>query len=205
MAERRNAYQETLHQDPLFRFDDRDGDTLLGELILHIAKRSERDPHFNTGKLHKILWWSDFLSYAEFGDPITGAEYQKLAHGPAPKGIQEIHDKLNENDDIEVLDQLTPQHGPRIKATRRPNYDLFMARHIGLVDEIIDKFAGCTVEAVSEASHGKAWQTASEYGSIPYQAIFLSDEPINDYDIARSQELSEEFNWMGRYHERGVA
>ena len=205
MVERRSAEHETLLPQPKFRFDDRDGDTLLSELILHIAARSQRDPHFDTVKLNKILWWSDFLSYAEFGDPITGVEYQKLARGPAPKRIRDIRDKLNEDNDIQVLVRPLSLGGTRIKAARRANYDLFEARHIGLVDEIIDKFADNTAEDVSEASHGKAWETASENGSIPYQAIFLSDEPISDYDRARSQELAGKFNWRGIDHERGVA
>lgn len=204
MVKERNAEHGTLPPRLTFSFDDREGDTLLGELILHIAARSERDPHFNTVKLDKLLWWSDFLSYAEFGDPITGVEYQKLPRGPAPKKIEEIRDRLNDNDDIEFLLQPQSLGERRFKASRRANYDLFKARHIGLVDEIIDRFADFTAEQLSEASHGKAWETASENDSIPYQAIFLSDEPINEYDITRSRELAEKFNWKGIAHERGA-
>ena len=47
------------------------------ELVLYIASRCERDPTFGAVKLNKELFFSDFWAYAEFGEPITGAEYIK--------------------------------------------------------------------------------------------------------------------------------
>ena len=39
---------------------------------------------------------------------------------------------------------------------------------------------------VSHLSHGKAWEVANDGQSIPYEAVFLSDDPIDAFDVARS-------------------
>lgn len=50
-------------------------DEKLKELILYITIRSEGDRHFDSDKLKKLLFFSDFLAYLYFGEPITGHEY----------------------------------------------------------------------------------------------------------------------------------
>ena len=59
----------------------------LRELILLIARSSERDEHFGATKLNKILFYSDFWAYRKLGRSITGEVYRKLEHGPAPKRL----------------------------------------------------------------------------------------------------------------------
>ena len=57
----------------------------LRGLILHICIRSEDDEAFGAVKLNKLLFFSDFLAFVRLGKAITGQEYQKLDHGPAPR------------------------------------------------------------------------------------------------------------------------
>ena len=89
-----NATDGTERNLGTFKFDDLDGEKRLAELMLHIAHRCEDDPGFGATKLNKILWWSDFLSYARNGEPITGVEYQRLGNGPAPKRLVPIRKKM---------------------------------------------------------------------------------------------------------------
>src|SRR5437660_6974881 len=48
------------------------------ELVLYICQKCATDQKFGATKLNKILYFSDFLAYAELGEPITGFEYQRL-------------------------------------------------------------------------------------------------------------------------------
>ena len=48
-----------------------DGEVRLLELILYVAEKCQDDPKFGATKLNKILWWADFLAYAQHGTPIT--------------------------------------------------------------------------------------------------------------------------------------
>ena len=60
-------------------------DQKFKELILYLAKRSMDDAYFGATKLNKLLFFSDFLAYGQLGSPITGASYQRLKCGPAPR------------------------------------------------------------------------------------------------------------------------
>ena len=52
----------------------------MAELIVYIADLCQEDPTFGATKLNKILFYADFASYAKYGRPITGQEYQRLEH-----------------------------------------------------------------------------------------------------------------------------
>lgn len=70
------------------------------ELILYISQKCADDSTFGSVKLNKILFFSDFLTYAEFGEPITGFVYQKLANGPAPNRLLPIRNDMIEKGDL---------------------------------------------------------------------------------------------------------
>jgi len=62
----------------------------LAELILYVCHKSEADERFGATKLNKILFYSDFAAYRQLGQPITGADYQNLEEGPAPRKLPPI-------------------------------------------------------------------------------------------------------------------
>ena len=58
------------------------------ELLLHVADRLRNDRAGGATKLNKVLYFADFAHVRRHGRPISGAEYQKLAHGPAPRPLR---------------------------------------------------------------------------------------------------------------------
>ena len=53
-----------------------------------------------------------------------------------------------------------------------------------------------TAAKTSQRSHGKAWRAAVSEGElIPYEAVFVSDAPIDQSDIARTHELAARHGW----------
>lgn len=84
---------------------------------------------------------------------------------------------------------------------RQANLDLFTARDIALIDDVIEGMWGMLAKAVSLQSHGIAWEIARanwrETGNdlIPYEAAFISDEPVTEEETARVRELNEKFHW----------
>ena len=179
-----------------FKFDEVDGDDRLAELILHISEACEDDPTFGATKLNKILWWADFLSFARHGQAITGVEYQRLKNGPAPKRLVPVRARLVGNGDIVVQERsVFKRTQKRIVPMRKANYTLFTAKQIALVDEMISDLWGDNAITVSEQSHGKAWEIARDRQSIPYESIFLSDEPTAPQDVSETHELADRFGW----------
>jgi ABC-type Na+ transport system ATPase subunit NatA len=52
-----------------------------------------------------------------------------------------------------------------------------------------------TAKAVSEYSHGMAWKLAELNELIPYEAVFISDDPVTNEDVAHARELAARYGW----------
>src|SRR5688572_20552652 len=75
------------------------------ELILYFSRRGlEEGLVIGSTKLNKLLFFSDFRAYAKLGQAITGARYQKLGWGPAPRALLPVRGELIENDDARLRD-----------------------------------------------------------------------------------------------------
>ena len=181
---------------PTYRFDELNGDQRLGEMILYVAERCEEDPTFGATKLNKILWRADFLAYARHNEPITGAEYRKAPQGPVPVRLVQVRNALLKDAAVTIQERrYYSKVQLRVIPLRKANRDLFTDRQLDVVDELIDEFWGQLAIKVSEDSHGKAWEGREMGQSIPYQAIFLSDDPNFPSDVRRTHELAEQHGW----------
>jgi hypothetical protein len=153
----------------------------LAELIVYIAAKCQLHARFGATKLNKILFYADFLSYQERGKAITGAEYQKLPHGPAPVRLKPVEEALISS--MAVVKQETSLFAgskyieKRLIALRQPNLSMFDGEEIALVDSVIDQMKDLTGKDVSDISHGfLGWQLARPNERIPYFTVYLPDE-----------------------------
>lgn len=171
------------------------------ELVLYIADRSQEDANFGATKLNKILYFSDFLAYGQLGAPITGARYQRLDMGPAPKELLPMQSDLVTAGDAVVVERERfgyPQK--KVLALRDPRLDLFSADEIAIVDRVLGALRQHNAASVSELSHrtGIGWEMAEDREEIPYQTIFVSTDPLTPRDIRRAQELAKEHGWLAQ-------
>lgn len=168
------------------------------ELIIYVASKCQPDGSFGAIKLNKILFHADFIAYGSLGKPITGMEYMKLEHGPAPKMLAPIRQEMERDKDIVVVSATRfGYRQDRVVARRDPDLSLFTAEEIALVDSIISECWGATATDLSEMTHGyRGWRMARNLRDlIPYEAVFLSDEPPSAYEVQRAQELIGEHHW----------
>ena len=186
---------------PTFSFPEMDPDRRLAELILYISEKWEQDPSFGATKLNKILAFADFSAYFETGRPLTGAEYMRLPQGPVPRRLRPVRDVLEAKHEIAMrVRSVGKYHQQRVVPLRSPDLSIFTAPEIAAVDKIVDAFWSHTAKKVSEFSHGIAWKVAENKASIPYEAAFLSDEALTDYDRVRTAELASERGWRRTAH-----
>ena len=167
------------------------------ELLLYVASRCEGDANFGAIKLNKMLFLADFTAYAYLGESISGAEYEALELGPAPRLLKPIRDDMVKNNDIVVREQTRfgyAQH--RVIPLRDPDLTLFSGAEIALVDHIIEVFREDTGKDLSELTHGMyGWQIAQYKEVIPYSSVFLSNEPVTKADQERARELIAQHGW----------
>ena len=150
----------------------------LKGLVLYVADRSRDDPYFGATKLNKILYYADFRAYRELGHSITGADYQKLPEGPAPRELMRARQQLlNEG-------RITIEHRPvfnyiqqrivPVKPIENPE-SLFSPDELAIVDDVLFSLRGKTGTEVSEMSHAEAgWKLVDYYQSIPYKTAWIA-------------------------------
>lgn len=152
----------------------------LRELILHVATRLETDRAGGATKLNKVLFFADFASVRTRGRPITGAEYQHLPHGPAPRRLVPIRAALVRDGDAEVIEEDflgRTQH--RLVARRRADLSIFTGEELDLVDRVLDDLAGMTGTQVSTLSHEEpAWKHTDDGESIPYELALVAKDQV---------------------------
>ena len=179
-----------------FKFDDVNADKRLRELILHVSSKCCDDPTFGATKLNKVLFFSDFLSYAQTGKAITGAEYQKLPQGPAPKRLVPVRKELERKGALAI--QQIPMGTivqKRPVALLPADLGDFSGEEIARVDKVIEVLRGHSAATVSAVSHKRAWRITGDNESIPYEAALLSDDGITDFQITRAKELAAKYDW----------
>jgi hypothetical protein len=151
------------------------------------------DPSYGSVKFNKVLFFSDFLHYADFGTPITGVDYVRHPLGPAPKGYKALQERLIANGDADLAILRKEGRAQKILFPKREvNIDVFKPSEIAVVEEVISALRENTMEEVSDLSHRYlAWKSAREREIIPYQAIFLYDGPYTAADILHAESVTE--------------
>ncbi len=187
------------HWDPArlhFEFELPKRELRYKELVLYIAEQCIDDPTFSRLKLLKIFFHSDFESFGRYGAPITGLPYRKFPFGPAPVAYGRYEDEMLRDGLIRIVRKQVYEHlRQRILPLQDPNFDLFSAREIAVVGEWIRFFWGKTAREISRFSHAKPWKLAQDSELIPYEAVFISNEPVSFEDISRAKELAAQYGW----------
>ena len=167
-------------------------DAKLRELILYIAQRSAGDPFFGGIKLNKILFNADFTSYGRRREAVTGQEYQRLKNGPAPRRMKPILRDLEDSGDI-VMEkvEIGRYTQDRVIPKREPDLSMLDKADLALVDESIALIRPMSGSYVSDLSHEfVGWKIVKEGETIPYNTVFLSNDPPTENEIKRGVELS---------------
>jgi len=161
------------------------------ELVLYIAKVCSDDPTFGATKLNKILFFSDFFAYRRRREGITGAVYQKLDYGPAPKCLIPAQKALIREGRLAI--QEIDRYGRTQKrpvALREPELGAFGADEIAIVNEVIKALWGVSATDTSELSHGFWWHVARMKEEIPIEVslVEIPDE-ISDAEFKHARSL----------------
>ncbi len=160
-------------------------DKLLQELALYIAQKSIGDESFGATKLNKLLFYSDFLAFLNFGKSITGSDYFRLANGPAPRRWIPVRKGMLDSGDAIMLQSEFhgfPQH--RLIPRRPAHLGEFTPEQIALVDKVINLHRGKTAAEISDESHDfVGWRLAADQETIPYQVARISRHPISQERI----------------------
>lgn len=157
----------------------------LKETILFICKRGHDDPKLGAIKLNKLLYYADFKAYRELGKPITGATYQNLLEGPAPKELLAARDELIEEKAVDYKDvPYFTRTQKRMVSCREPRTTAFTAREVEILVDVIDSLWEYNASEITELSHSEwGWKLTRTGQEIPYRTAWLSPDALTQEDI----------------------
>lgn len=170
----------------------------LQELILYIARESQDDPRFGATKLNKLLFYIDFGSYRMLGQPVTGATYQHLPAGPAPRQVLDARRYLIDSGHAttEYREYFSGTQ-ERIVPARDPDMSLFSKEEIKLIDSVIAEFWDFNARRLSEYSHSEwGWKVTEDFDDMPYHLAWVSSDPITPEQIEIGQQIAQEHGFL---------
>jgi hypothetical protein len=173
-----------------------ESDFRLGELILFISQKSVDDPRFGAVKLNKLLFYSDALAYAKWGESITGTEYWNQREGPVPKRLVQVRTKLIEEQPqalaIQSIDLGLRNPQQRTVALRAPKLGDFRGDRLLLIEDIIREYWNSTGTDLSNKSHLEwGWKLTSRDESVDLRTILLSPVQLSEQEQKHALEIIE--------------
>lgn len=170
--------------------------TRLAEAILYICNACETDAAFGKTRLNKILFEADFQSFLIRLTSVTGAAYQRLRWGPAPIVMPTLLNQMQISGEIVIKSSdFIGRKQEKPICLREPNLDFFSGYDIAFLDAQVQDSWGKTATDVSHASHRIEWSTREDRDPIPYEAVWLSNEPLTSVEIQRTRDLASEHGW----------
>lgn len=163
----------------------------IKQLILFIAEQGQDDPALGAIKLNKILYFADMRAYLQLNKSITGATYQHLPEGPAPRQLLPARNELLDEDKLELESTwYFNRRQQRIKAKSPPNLTLFNEAELRIVREVMEHLREFNGAEATELSHNEwGWKLTRDYETIPDRMAWLSSEPLTEDQIEYGKKL----------------
>ena len=156
------------------------------ELVVYVASRLQGDRSGGATKLNKVLFFAEFTHLRRHHAVISGCEFQKLHHGPAPRQLVPVRKRLIAAGDAELaLEDFPgrPQH--RLLPNRPAGTSVFSDDELKTIDDVLDQLEGMTGTQVSELSHQEPGWRLTEVGeAISYATACHAPDPHAPRELA---------------------
>ena len=168
------------------------------EMILLIARRSDGDPSYGATKLNKLLFFADFSAYRLFGRSMSGARYQKLDRGPAPRELISVRERMVKDGlVVELTRDYFGNLQKRLTPIDEPTIAALSGKEVALLDEIIRSYREANASDTSEISHQfPGWKYALPGEDIPYETSLLVERVSTAEDFAEGERLNRRYGWI---------
>ena len=147
----------------------------FAELVLYVAERLRDDRAGGATKLNKVLFFAEFTHLRRHRAVISGCEFQKLVHGPAPRQLLPVRRRMIAAGEAElVTEDFLGRPQQRLVPQRPADRSVFTADELASIDDVLDQLASMTGTQVSDLSHQEPGWRLTEVGeTIPYSTAFL--------------------------------
>ncbi len=158
--------------------------------IVHFVSHNHSKDHLGNTKLHKILYYSDFLKYLNDLKPLTGEEYLRQQFGPTAKHLGWAVKELENESRIK-------EHKVNYYGYLKSEYEVLSNPEVSrlnddekqLIEHVIEFVCERTAHEISEFSHDDVWSSVSMGECIPYYAGYaMFPAEITEEELSEIQE-----------------
>jgi hypothetical protein len=167
-------------------------------LLLYFSQRGlDERLVIGSTKLNKLLFFADMRAFAELGEPITGARYQKLPLGPAARAMLPVRQELVELGEAEFEERDPDDLNDVLVPLAKPNLDLFTTDELRVANEVFEEMRRFNAKAISDFSHlqSAGWKVVDLHDDIPYESAFVLTDPPSTEAVERGRELAAKYGW----------
>ena len=166
------------------------------ELLVLIAGRLTDDDAGGATKLNKLLYFADFTHVRRTGRSITGAAYQKLPNGPAPRRLLPVRNELIASEEAELEERdFLGYRQQRLVPKRDVDVSVFDDEELQTIDDVLRDLKGMNGREVSDLSHEEAgWRLTAEGDTIPYAAALIPrEQPLTPAAAAQASAVAQRY------------
>lgn len=157
----RSSVDDLIHK---LIFGDNARNRYNGYAMLSIAKLKnvllffiERFKGVFVTQMNKILFYTDFLSFRENGQAITGLSFKAIQYGPVPNRWNKVY-SLMEGIEQEEVEGKNGYMGSKLVSEIPCDRSLFSHDQLSILETVYDTFKNDTSVSISHKSHGEpAW------------------------------------------------
>jgi len=130
----------------------------LKEMIVFFAHHL---PSYKT-KMNKLLFYSDFAFFRDYGVSISGTKYKAIPYGPVPNMYETVFENMAETDIIDIFFESKDNGSKKEKLVGRSdrpfNPDLFSPEELQYLEKVANQFSKTTPNDIVAISHKEpAW------------------------------------------------
>lgn len=124
-------------------------------------------------KMNKLLFFSDFVSYRDYGQAITGLAYKAIQYGPVPVSWNVAYGMVDDIEQI-IVDFSNGNSGQKLISGISYDENCFTEEQTEVLERVYNKFKDYTSKEISEASHTEnAWiENEKEHKIIDFSYAF---------------------------------
>lgn len=166
------------------------------EMLLYLAAKTGDDPRCGDKKLNKLLYFADVAAFRRRGEPIAGATYRHLEHGPIATPFKPARRQLKQEG--RARERKRPYHDKTQTCTEAldaADMSIFDSEELAILDEVVAKYWDHDGKKIEKAAHREpGWALTKEREIIPYRATLISKK-ASPRAVKIGRELADCLNW----------
>lgn len=109
-------------------------------------------------KMNKLLFYSDFIAYREYGQAITGLSYKAIQYGPVPLKWDKVY-SITDDIEQEIVEFKNGNCGQKLVSEISFDAASLTKEQIEVLSTVYQKFKACDANEISRISHKEdAWK-----------------------------------------------